>query len=149
MSGWDDYADFVADAERDTRVGDHEFLVEIATQDTWPSGDPRYKFKGRLTTANNAGADFTWSPPPSAAELKKMNGMEPGKKRAIAGAISLARDLEKHYGKDIKALKAGDSFKVKTVKTKRDEVTGKGGFIRVIAVLPPDAKTAAKSDVPF
>ena len=147
---WSEYDDFTAEAARDDRVGDQDFMVSEVAEDTWPSGDPRFKVRGTLLTAGQAKCDFTWSPPPPASVLKEqMATMERGKKRGIAGNIELAKKLALWYGKAVAELAAGDVVRVKCVKNK-------DGFIRVVAVLPKEqigqaSAEAAKlaSEIPF
>jgi hypothetical protein len=130
------YDDLLKDAEMDDRVGDHDFMVTSVVQDTWPSGDPRIKIAGVLTTARNSKADLTWSPPPTPDQVRaESKSWEPGKKRAIANAVSMARQLAKLYGKGFADVQEGETLRVKTVKTKRND-DGTGGFIRIAAVLP-------------
>lgn len=132
---WSKYDDFLKDADKDNRIGDHDALVVSVTDDQWPSGDPRRKILFNLTTANNAKADLTISPPPSPETLAAEGATyEAGKKRAIATTINLYKQLGQHYGKSPQQIKEGDTFKVKTAKTRID-ADGKGGFIRVIAFL--------------
>lgn len=145
------YDDFVKDAEKDDRVGDHTFLVNSVVHDNWPSGDARYKFGGVLVTANNAKADLTMSPPPPPDVLKaESGGYAPGKKKAIANTITLYKQLGQHYGIPPEKIQEGQEFRVKTTKTRRDE-EGKGGFIRVIAFLPRkgEANGSKSTDAPF
>ena|SRR5687767_6525715 len=137
------YNQLLKDADKDSRVGDHDAIVAKVTNDLWPSGDPRQKVDFTLITANNAKADLTLSPPPSPEQVKAESaGWEPGKKKAIANAIAIYRQAITLYGVAIKEdgrldLKEGQRFKVKTTKTRRDD-EGKGGFIRVIALLSKD-----------
>ena len=142
MSKWSEYDGFLEDAAKDDRVGDHNFLVESVAEEAWPSGDPRFKIRGVLTTAGDSACDLTWSPPPPASVLSG-DGMERGKKRAIAMAINIAKSVENHYGKAITQLKQGDVLRVKTAKTKI-EADGRGGYIRIIAVLAPAANDTSK-----
>lgn len=137
------YNQLLKDAEKDNRVGDHDAIIAKVTNDNWPSGDPRQKVDFVLVTANNAKADLTLSPPPSPAVVAAESAnWEPGKKRGVAASINIYRQAIQHYGVAITSegrldLKEGQRFKVKTAKTRRDE-DGKGGFIRVIALLPKD-----------
>jgi len=139
------YDDFLADANRDDRVGDHRAMVISVKHDTWASGDPRTKLVFQLLTANNAKADCTISEPP-APEVVKAEGKtwEKAKRMAIAGNIGTLKALAEHYGKTRDSVSEGDEFNVRTAKNK-------DGFVRVVAFLPKDAKPAAKagSDVPF
>lgn len=132
------YDDFVNDALKDNRVGDHEFMVTDVKMGKWSdlkpglSNDPYYRIGGSLLTAGKAKTDFTWSPPPPADVLKaEKDTMDEAKKKAIATAISLAKQLTQFYGKRIQDLTIGDVFRVKTVKNKDK-------FIRVVAILPKD-----------
>ena len=153
------YDDLLREAEIDKRVGDHEALVSKVVHDTWPSGDPRTKVDFVLLTANNAKADWTFSPPPPPEIVKaEKDKWEPGKLRAIANAVAMLRQLIKEYGVTIDeqgypSIKEGDRFKIKTGKTKRNS-DGTGGFIRVVAFLSKDravgeaAASAAASERP-
>lgn len=135
------YDELINEAAIDKRVGDHEAIVQKVVKDKWPSGDPRTKVDFVLLTANNAKADWTFSPPPPPEVVKaERASWEPGKLKAIANAVAMLRQLVKEYGVSIDAdgypsIKEGDRFKIKTAKTSRDANTGKGGFIRVIAFL--------------
>ena len=137
------YDELLKDAEMDNRVGDKQALVTTVVHDNWPSGDPRLKIGFVLTDARNAKADLTISPPPAPEVVKaEKASWEPGKLRAIANTVAQYRQLAQHYGTSPDQIKEGDTFKVKTVKTRRDE-EGKGGFIRVIAFLPPTPAAGA------
>jgi len=144
------YDDFLKDADKDNRVGDHEAVISSIVDDTWPSGDARKKVMFTLSTANNAVADLTISDLPSPETLAAEGaGYDAGKKKAIASGINIRKQLATHYGKTTDDLAEGDGFKVKTIKTRVD-AEGKGGFIRVIAFLPKDhAVNGKKSDIPF
>jgi hypothetical protein len=160
--GYEGYKDLLDELDKDTRVGDHDFLVNSVTTGRWadltPNGsqDPYVKVDGVLLTAAQAKCDFTWSPPPPASVIKdQMASWEPGKRKAIAGAIRLGEATIKHYGKTVDGLKSGDVLRVKTVKTKV-KADGKGGFIRIVAILPKDqigqasTQTAADlSEIPY
>lgn len=153
-NAYDEYDDFLADANRDTRIGDHEAMVLEVKSDTWPSGDARHKVYLSLLTANSAKADMTFSEVPPAAQLKaEAATMDPGKKKAIASNISLRKQLAQFYGvSKPELLASGQVINVKTVKTKVDN-NGKGGFIRVVAILPKDHGTnsapADSAEPPF
>lgn len=135
----DVYDQLLKDAEVDNRVGKHKAIVVKVVHDTWDSGDPRHKFSFSLLTAGNAKADMTWSDPPSIEDIvAQKNNWEPAKKKGIASAVSLARQLAQHYSKRVVDIAEGDEFEVQTVKTRRDK-DGSGGFIRVISFLPPGA----------
>lgn len=151
-----DYDDVMTDLNRDNRVGDHDFMVSDVISDTWPSGDARHTVKGVLLTAGQAKADLRWSPPPPASVVKaEMSKWDGGKRKAVAQAVSLAKKLAEYYGKTVDGLKAGDVLRVKTVKTRIDK-DGKGGFIRIAAILPKDGigqasaeAGKAASEIPF
>jgi hypothetical protein len=154
------YDDLIKDAERDDRAGDHDFLVDSVVHDLWPSGDPRTKIRGVLLTANGAKADLTLSPPPPPEVVRaESSGWTAAKKKAIAGAISLYRQLAKDYAKSpdvevangLTPIAEGDVFRVKTVITKRND-DGTGGFVRVIAFKSKaevGAAGAAAETTPF
>lgn len=153
VTNYDDaaYSALLNDANRDDRIGDHDWQVTQVVQDTWPSGDARYKFKGVLLTANSAKADLTLSPPPPpevvAAESKTW---ERGKKKAVAQAVTMLRILAASYGKGLDDIAEGDIFRVTTAKTKEED--GKGGFIRVVAFHAKDKVGAVgqqQANVPF
>lgn len=145
------YDAFIKSANKDNRVGDHDWIVSTVKHEAWDDGTPRIKIIGNLITANNAKADLTISPPPPkeiiASEGASWNA---GKKKAIASAIQAHRNFAKFYGKTAETIVEGDLFRVKTVLTKRN-LDGTGGFVRVIAILDPKAKVAAPpsdSDAP-
>lgn len=139
------YAQLQKEAAQDNRVGDHEFMVTDSVQDTWPDGQPRVKVRGVLTTANNAKADLTLSPPPSPEEVKSTIGTwSPGKKRAIAQSVTMHKALASWYKTTPEKISEGDTFKVKTVLTKRN-ADGTGGFVRVVAFLDPSKQLGAKA----
>jgi hypothetical protein len=146
------YDQLLKDAARDNRVGDHLFMVTDVLHETWPSGDPRLKFKGVLQTANNAKADFQMSPPPPPDVVAaQYAGWDKKKQQAVASSVTLGRQLQQHYGKKPDDIQQGDVFAVKTAKTKID-ADGKGGFIRIISFLPKErlsaGATAAAADAP-
>lgn len=144
------YDELLKDAEMDNRVGDKNALVTTVMHDNWPSGDPRIKIGFVLTDAGNARADLTISEPPSPEVVKaEKKSWEQSKLRAIAGTVTMYRQLAQHYGTSPNAIKEGDTFRVKTVKTRRDEETGKGGFIRVIAFLPATSAAPASNGAGF
>ena len=150
------YTAFLNETNRDDRVGKHDVLVTEVRHETWEkSGEPRIKILGVLQTANNAKCDLTLSPPPPPEVIKAEGATwESGKKKAIASSITMQKNLMKWYSKKADQLQAGDVLRVQTAKTKIDK-DGKGGFIRIVAVLDPAApvdqpKTAAKKDdTPF
>jgi len=159
---YSEYDDLLGDLNKDTRVGDHDFVVSDVEKGKWSdiradlSDDPYYKITGLLLTAGNAKASLQWSPPPPAAQVKaEMAEWKPGKRKAIAQAVTLAKALAQHYQKAVGDLKEGDVLRVRTVKTRRDD-EGKGGFIRIGAILPKDqigqasveAGAKATSDAP-
>lgn len=146
------YDELIKDADKDNRVGDHLWMVTKSVHDTWPSGDPRIKVTGVLTTAGNAKADLTISPPPPPDVVKaQKDTWDQGKKRAIAATVTMYRQLAEHYQTVPEKLSEGDVFAVKTTKTRVD-ADGKGGFIRVVAFLAKDrldkTRAAAAADAP-
>lgn len=139
VTNWGDYDDFLKEAERDDAIGAQEFLVSEVVNDEWPSGDPRLKIKGNLSSVgNNPKADLTISPPPSPEVLKAEGASyESGKKRAIATTINLYKQLGQHYGKSPAEIRQGETYKVQVVRTKRNP-DNTGGFLRIVAFLPKD-----------
>jgi hypothetical protein len=138
---WNDaaYAELESEAAKDNRLGHQTFMVTEVRNETWPSGDPRIKVLGILTTANSAKCDLTVSPPPAPEVVKDlMATWEPAKKKAISQTITIYREMSKHYGKTPETLIAGDEINVNVVKNKE-------GFIRIASVLPP-GDLAAKAD---
>jgi len=148
------YKQLEKEASQDNRVGDHEWLVTDATEGVWPSGDKMYKLRGVLTTANNAKADVTLSPPPSPEEIKAtISTWSTGKKKGVASTVAMYKELAKHYHTTPEKIGQGDTFKVKTVITRRN-ADGTGGFVRVVAFLDPKKEAkgnprAEKDGVPF
>jgi len=139
------YDAFLADAERDNRIGDHEAVVISIKNDAWPSGQGRTKVVFQLLTANNAKADITLSEVPDAKTLEaEKDTMEKRVAQGIAMNLRTLKALAQNYGKTRETIAEGDVFRVHTSKNKE-------GFIRVDKFLPKDAKAAAKSgsDVPF
>jgi len=147
--------EFIDAANKDNREGDHDAMVSKVEDKTWPSGDQYRRVTVSLLTAGNAKADCNLNPIPGEKELAaiKEEGNR-GKMRGVAGNIALVQQLEKHYGKTPATITEGDMVCVKTVKTKVDTSTGKGGFIRIIAFLPrggakKDAAAVAADSTPF
>src|SRR5262245_52899297 len=98
---YSEYDDFLADANRHRRVGDHDAMVLGVTSGLWPSGDVRHKVKLSLLTAAAAKADMTLSDVPPAAKLKaEAETMDDSRKRAIASNITLRKQLAQFYDVD-------------------------------------------------
>jgi hypothetical protein len=133
---------FLSDAEKDTRVGKHEFCVTSVVQDSWPSGDARFKIKGTLLTAGNAKCDMTMSAMPTLEAAQAET--DPKRKRGIALSVRNHLALQK-YGKTIEQVAEGDVFRVETGKDKE-------GFVRVMRILGAEESVevkAPKTGVPF
>lgn len=150
---YSEYDSMMDELQAETRIGDHDFMVSDVTTGVWadltPKGsqDPYVKVTGVLLTAQQAKCDFTWSPPPPPAIMRaEMASWEGGKRKAIAQSISIAKKIVEYYGKGVADLKAGDVIRVKTVKTKVNVGTGKGGFIKIAAILPKDQIGKASID---
>lgn len=140
------YDALLNDAKVDNRVGAHEAMVAKVVHDKWPSGDDRTKIDFVLLTANNAKADLTWSvPPPPEVVVAEKATWPPEKVKGVASAITIGRQLAQHYGKRPDQVVQGERFNVQTVKTRRDDNTGKGGFIRVVAFLAKDHAVGAEA----
>jgi hypothetical protein len=147
MTDYEIYKEFLAEADRDDRVGDNDFTVTAKEDGTWPSGDTYTRIRGQLTTAGGAKADFNMNPLPTPEQLAGAASWETGKKRGVAQGINMHKALEKFYGKTVETLEIGDEIRVKCVKNKE-------GFIRIAAILDPNAKSAepkakASGAVPF
>lgn len=146
----DAYSQLVTDAAVDDRIGDQDFLVTEIKDGEWAEqygGGPFREFKGVLTSANNAKVSLTWSPPPApdvVAEQSK--GWDRKKKQGVASSISIARQLGEHYGKTPATVQTGDTFRVKVIKTWRDDSTGKGGFLRIASFLPKSTQNGASGE---
>lgn len=139
------YAQLQKEAAQDSRTGDHEFMVTEAKHDQWPNGQPRIRVRGVLTTAGNAKADLTLSPPPPPEEIKAtISTWNSGKKRAVAQSVTMHKALASWYKTTPEKISEGDTFKVKTVLTKRN-ADGIGGFVRVVAFLDPKKELGAKA----
>lgn len=133
----DAYDALLKEAAVDDRVGDKNVQVISVVNDTWASGDPRLKIQFVITDANGAKADLTLSPPPSPEEVvAQKDSWDSRKKKAIANAISIYRQLAQHYGKAPADVREGDTFRVQTAKNKE-------GFIRVVAFKPKAGENAA------
>ena len=130
--------DFVAEAEKDGRIGDLNAVVQACEAKTWPSGDAYHRLTVYLTDAGNAKADCNLNPIPTESELASIKAEgNRGKMRGVAQGITMAKQLQEHYGiTDPAKITEGMALRVKTVKTKVDAMTGKGGFIRIVAFLP-------------
>lgn len=144
------YDEFLTEANTDDRIGDHDAKVTEVTNDTWPSGDARCKVRFDLLTANGT-ADITFSDLPTPEViLAEKDSWDRGKKWGIAKSIELRRQLKEEYGiEEIDGIKEGMTFRVKTVKTRVDPVTQKGGFIRIKEFLPKSGLTGAEASAPF
>ena len=147
MTDFEQYKQFLADADRDDRVGDQDAVIVAIEEGAWPSGDAYKRVRLNLTTAGGAKADFNINPLPSAEEIAASGSWETGRKRGVAQGINMHKAIEKFYGKSADELAVGDTIRIKCVKNKE-------GFIRVAAILDPAAKSEAKaaapkSDVPF
>lgn len=146
-TNWADYDAFLREADKDSRVGQHKFLVTEKLPGVWPSGDEYTKIRGNLVTAGNAKTDFNLSALPSKAEMEAAKG-DNAKMRGMAMSINILKSLAKHYSKSLDTLEIGD---VIVVETRKD----KNGFIRVVRIVDPklaDAKDRAEADrsgVPF
>lgn len=140
--------DFIAEAEKDNRVGDFVATVKAIEPKTWPSGDPFDRLIVELPVGGTADCNIQAIPSEEALKAVKAGG-DRNKIRAIASSITLVRQLEQHYGTaDAKRLMVGMPIEVKTVKTKvKESLTGgrTGGFIRVIAFLAPGTVKGSNS----
>ena len=155
-NSWESYDDLIEEGEADGRIGDHIAVIDQLVKDAWKSGDKRYKAIVKLVTANDARADFTLTERKSKdATRKELRDAPLNMRKAITSNLRMHEELHRYFDKTMEDLKEGDKLGVKTVKTKRDPITGKGGFIRVIAFKPlseignGNGEADSNSEVPF
>lgn len=152
--GWDD---FLADAERDDRMGKHVALVKSRTDGIWPPKDgypesAYTKFALVLTTASNADLEMTYSKPPDEPPTKEeLATWTKGRKLGVANAVSLRRQLAQFYGKTFSDLRDGDKVGVK-VEGRKSKKDGRV-YPRVVAFIPLNEASgpekASTDDIPF
>lgn len=152
MTNWADYGDVFKDAERDTRLGRHEFMITHVDRDHWDDGRKRYKLKGVLVTAGSAKSDATLGDPEDPAVIKAEQNL--GRKRGMALGARNVMNLES-YGLTLETVKSGDVLKVETKKDPAKDGSS-GYFVRVSVILPKDSKlegaatgAVTHDDVPF
>lgn len=124
------YDAFLADADKDSRLGDHDFLVSDKVRGAFPSGDPYLKLDGVLQSANNAKFNITFGSVP--ADLSKVDDRF---KRGVALTIRLMRDLKEMYGVAPGAVEPGTVIRVKVGKDKENKDTGQY-YLRCVAIKP-------------
>jgi hypothetical protein len=151
MTDWGAYDAFLEETEREDRVGEHNAVVDSVEAGRWPSGDAYTKVIVLLITAHMARADMTLNTLLSPEEIEaRSSGWDRGRKWVEGKNIRLYRELAEHYDIiDPMKIEKGDTFRVKTTKSKIDPMTGKGGFIRVSAILPKDGDIEAPANAPF
>lgn len=152
--GWDG---FLADAEKEDRMGKHKALVRSITDDKWEAknGYPETPYKKIalvLTTASNADIDMTYVEPPAQPPTKEeLATWTKGRKLGVANAVSLRRQLIQYYGKNVADLREGDvvAVKVEGRKSKKDGRI----YPRVVAFIPLGEATSGEAkpadDIPF
>ena len=126
-----DWDAFTKEAEKDTRVGKHTFVVDTVVHDTWGDGRPRHKFRGMLVTAGNAKTDMTLSAAPTADEAKEAMANGDAKRMRGIAYSKKNHDALGKYGKTCETLAEGDELRVETTKDKE-------GFVRVSRILSPE-----------
>lgn len=95
----------------DDRVGRHVFDPEEFMVEEWPSGDARYKLKGRLLSCNGAPASITFNDIPSEEIWNATFGK---RKSSMQLNRNLIRDLKEFYGVTIDdMIKSGAPKSVK------------------------------------
>jgi hypothetical protein len=153
IDAWDD---FLADAEKDDRLGKHKAIVRSITDDKWEAknGYPEQPYKKIafvLGTANNADIDMAYVDPPENPPTKEeLATWTKGKKMGVANAVSMRRQLIQFYGKDIHGLREGDivGVKVEARKSKKDG----NKYPRIVAFVPlseVEPSTKVPDDIPF
>ena len=140
-----EYDTFLADADKDNRLGDQDFLVTEKTSGTWPnSGDRFYKLAGVLTSANNAKFNMTFGVPPPPEQLASLDS---GRKRGAALNIRLLKDLREHYGVNPATIEEGTTIRVKVDKDKVNKDTGQY-YLRGVAIKPKAEVGSANGSAP-
>ena len=150
---WDS---FLAEAEKDDRLGKHKAMVRTITADKWEAknGYPEQPYKKIafvLTTASNADIDMAYvNPPDEPPSKEELATWTKGKKMGVANAVSMRRQLIQFYGKSVDDLREGDvvGVKVEARKSKKDG----NKYPRIVAFVPLGecGETAASSDaIPF
>lgn len=158
MSDYDYLNEFIAKADQDDREGDHVVLVsKIEEPKTWDDGGVSVRVKVTIPSASNAEADLVLPPKmPTKEEAQAteatMNGYGLKMYRMSVGRL---KQLADHYGvSEPGRLQVGQTLEVKIAKTKvtQHPITGakKGGWPRVIAILPPGSVQAKPaSNIPY
>ena len=151
MTDWSAYDTFIDEAEKEDRIGEHDAVVDSIELGSWPSGDKRYKIQFMLITARMAKADLTLNELETPEELEaRAPTMEQWQKRKAAQETKIYRVLAQHYNvMDLMKIERGDTFRVKTYKTKVDPITQKGGFIRVGMILEKQGDIEAPATPQF
>lgn len=151
--GWDG---FLADAEKDDRLGKHRAMVRSITDDKWEAknGYPEQAYKKVafvLTSANNADIDMAYvDPPENPPSKEELAGWSKGKKMGVANAVSLRRQLIQFYGKQVADLREGDVVGV-NVQGRKSKKDGRI-YPRIVAFIPlgeVEASEKAADSVPF
>jgi len=148
MSNDAEWDAFLADADKDTRIGKQQFQVTSVMHDTWSDGRPRHKVKGILTTAGNAKCDMTMNAAPTLEEAKAAKAA--GDMRVVKGIAFSKRNhdtLAQYDGATIETLGEGLILDVEVDKDKE-------GFVRVKRILSPGEASGAgaskaSGSVPF
>lgn len=133
---WGAIDEFVADADKDDRYGEHDAMVTGVEEGFWDSGEKFYAVDVVLkTTRNGASLNFRLPEPMTREQL---NAAKKGDNaRAVALGQRMVSELHKFYGvSGGKELKAGDMLRVK-IGPQKSKKTG-GNFPRVIAFKPKD-----------
>lgn len=151
---WGAIDEFVTEADKDDRYGEHDAMVTGVQDGTWDNGEKYYAVEVALkTTRNNATLNLRLPDPMTKAQLEAAKSGENAK--AVALGQRLVSELHKFYGiNGARDLKAGDMLRV-AVGPQKSKKTG-GNFPRIIKFKPKDELVgekgyAAKSgdDIPF
>ena len=149
MTDWTEYDGFLAEADKEVRIGDHEAIVNSTLFDKWGEewgGGNRYKISFNLTDVGGR-VDATLGDLPSAGEMEAAkSGSNRSKVKGLAANITMLRQLDEHYNvKSVTDIKEGMKFRVKVAPNQKNP-----NFPRVIAFLPPaGAGSADSSNEPF
>lgn len=158
MSDWNEYDEFIAEADRDTREGHQEAVIGAIEDRTWPDGTPYRNITFNLVTSNMSKVfmSLNHKPTPEACAVEKAKVKAGGPRnimQSMAATLALYKQLEQYYGvTGAEQLKVGDVFEVECVKDKPRKKDGKR-YLKIRAFLPKGSVNKADeqpaSSVPF
>lgn len=138
------YDKLLKEADRDTAVGKHTFVVNSVTEGAWPDGRPRFDFDGTLATNGNMRFKFSLNPPEPPEVIA--DEQSPGKKRAMLLNVKSWAALAKAGFKSPDKIAAGDAFQIEIYREKPKD--GRDiGYLRLSHVVGP-ATSGASDNIP-